>query len=342
MSPELQRLLRETSRSFYLTVRVLPGSVRSQIGLAYLLARATDTIADTGWVPVEIRLEALACLRRRILGQTRTPVDFSTLLSTQPTRGGVSLDAERQLLLRVEDAVQVLEQCESEDLGLIRSVLDVITGGQELDLQRFESGSTGSLRALARLEDLEDYTYRVAGCVGEFWTHLTRRRVFPKARLDDAAFLADGIRFGKGLQYVNILRDLPRDLAAGRCYIPMALLQAHGLTPEDLRHPENESRFRPLYATFLEQATDHLRAGWRYTLQLPRGQFRLRLACAWPVLLGAATIAKLRQESVLDPSRRIKVTRSEVRSVLVGSLLRLPFSGAWERQFSHRLGPLDA
>jgi len=40
-------LLKATSRSFYLTLRVLPAAVRSQIGLAYLLARTTDTIADT-------------------------------------------------------------------------------------------------------------------------------------------------------------------------------------------------------------------------------------------------------------------------------------------------------
>ena len=55
----LQDLLRDVSRSFYLTLKLLPGSIREQIGLAYLLARATDTIADTGAVSVEERLAAL-------------------------------------------------------------------------------------------------------------------------------------------------------------------------------------------------------------------------------------------------------------------------------------------
>jgi len=41
--------------------------------LAYLLARATDTIADTGLVPAEQRLAALAALRERILGLPRPP-----------------------------------------------------------------------------------------------------------------------------------------------------------------------------------------------------------------------------------------------------------------------------
>ncbi len=337
MPPELQKLLRETSRSFYLTVRILPGSVRSQIGLAYLLARATDTVADTGWVPVAVRLQALAGLRRRILGQSRKAVDFSSILAATPTSRGVSLDAERRLLLRVEEAVGLMERCNSEDLELIRRVLDVITGGQELDLERFETGEPGLLRALATSDALEDYTYRVAGCVGEFWTQLTRRRVFPQAIIDDAAFLEDGVRFGKGLQYVNILRDLPRDLAAGRCYVPSDALTKLGMTPKDLQNPASEPAFRPLYDSLLEHALGHLRAGWRYTNQIPRGQLRLRLACAWPVLLGVRTIAKLRREAVLDPTRRIKVTRPEVRSVLFGTVARLPFREAWERQFDAAL-----
>ena len=192
------------------------------------------------------------------------------------------------------------------------------------------------MRSLATLDELEDYTYRVAGCVGEFWTHLTRRRVFPKAKLNDAEFLADGIRFGKGLQYVNILRDLPRDLAAGRCYVPEELLKIHRLSPDALKNPATEARFRPLYNSLLERATHHLQAGWRYTSRIPGGQLRLRLACAWPVLLGARTVAKLRREAVLDPSRRIKVSRADVREVLLGSVLRLPVRGAWERQFDQQ------
>jgi farnesyl-diphosphate farnesyltransferase len=52
-------LLRDVSRSFYLTLRVLPREIRPQISLAYLLARATDTIADTKAVPRAKRVETL-------------------------------------------------------------------------------------------------------------------------------------------------------------------------------------------------------------------------------------------------------------------------------------------
>jgi len=64
------------------------------------------------------------------------------------------------------------------------------------------------------------------GCVGEFWTRICRAHLFPTAVLDDAFLLSNGVRFGKGLQLVNILRDLPVDLRHGRCYLPSVDLQA--------------------------------------------------------------------------------------------------------------------
>ena len=79
----LTRLLKQVSRSFYLTLRVLPRAIRPQIGLAYLLARTTDTIADTEIIPVAQRLAALQQLRERILGQSSAPLNFGELARQQ-------------------------------------------------------------------------------------------------------------------------------------------------------------------------------------------------------------------------------------------------------------------
>ena len=65
-------LLRGVSRSFYLTLRVLPGDLRIPIGLAYLLARAADTIADTRLLPSEDRLERLLEFRAQVDGPANT------------------------------------------------------------------------------------------------------------------------------------------------------------------------------------------------------------------------------------------------------------------------------
>ena len=59
-------LLKRVSRSFYLTMRVLPPDMRRPVGAAYLLARAADIIADTRAVHSPGRLEVLRALRNSI------------------------------------------------------------------------------------------------------------------------------------------------------------------------------------------------------------------------------------------------------------------------------------
>src|SRR5882757_9541665 len=133
MSPpsadSLNDLLRATSRSFYLTVRVLPARVRPQIGLAYLLARTTDTIADTELVPLAQRLDALQKLRERILGQNSAPLNFGEFVNHQGS------PAEKSLLEKIEDSLALLQTLSPEDLKLVREVLTTITSGQEMDVQ---------------------------------------------------------------------------------------------------------------------------------------------------------------------------------------------------------------
>ena len=338
-NPELlTRLLSQVSRSFYLTLRVLPRAIRPQIGLAYLLARTTDTIADTEILPVEQRLEALQKLRERIIGQSYAPVNFGSLAEQQ------GLPAEKILLERTEESLALLESLSPEDLKLVREVLATIVSGQELDLRRFgqQAAARGDARpinpinALKTAAELDDYTYRVAGCVGEFWTKMCRSHLFPVTKLDDAQFLADGIRFGKGLQLVNILRDLPADLKIGRCYLPLEQLTAAGLTAESLLKPENESKFLTLFQEHLDMAEAHLAAGWRYTNTLPFGQFRVRLACAWPVLIGIRTLEKLRAAKVAGLQQRVKITRGEVRGILLCSTLACWLPPMWQKLYSPR------
>ncbi|GIT75457.1 MAG: hypothetical protein Ct9H300mP30_5190 [Methanobacteriota archaeon] len=59
LDAELDAILKGTSRSFYLSLKQLPSGVRSQLGLLYLLARTSDTIADSERGSAESRLAAL-------------------------------------------------------------------------------------------------------------------------------------------------------------------------------------------------------------------------------------------------------------------------------------------
>jgi farnesyl-diphosphate farnesyltransferase len=328
MKDALNQLLKATSRSFYLTLGVLPAAVRPQIGLAYLLARTTDTVADTEVLPVEQRLSALQKLRERVLGQSSAPLNFGELARQQGS------PAEKLLLQKVEDSLALLSHFSAADQKLIRSVLATITSGQELDLRRFAGASPEKIIALETAADLDDYTFRVAGCVGEFWTKMCRAHLFPNARLDEKQFLADGIRFGKGLQLVNILRDLPADLKIGRCYLPAQRLEEARLFPEVLLSPVNEAKFLPLFHEYLDKAEAHLAAGWRYTNTLPYSQFRVRLACAWLVLIGAPTLEKLRTANAMGLQQRVKVPRSAVRGIIFRSVLASPVPLLWRKLYS--------
>jgi farnesyl-diphosphate farnesyltransferase len=328
----LRQLLKEVSRSFYLTLRVLPKSIRPQIGLAYLLARTTDTIADTELVSMEQRLRTLRALRERILGSSTGPIDFGDLVRQQGS------PEERALLEKCEASLALLRSLSPADQQLIRSVLETITSGQELDLRRFAGASAGRIVALPTDGDLEDYTYRVAGCVGEFWTRICRAHVFRKTALEDSFLLPRAIQFGKGLQMVNILRDLPADLRKGRCYLPNDRLMAVGLNPGDLLESANEARFRPLFGEYLDRAQLDLAAGWDYTNALPWRHGRVRLACAWPILIGVKTIERLRVSNVLNPEQRVKISRREVRQ-LVGETFFLYFwPPLWRKLYPGHLG----
>lgn len=317
-------LLRDVSRSFYLTLRVLPAGIRNQIGLAYLLARTTDTIADTELVPLTQRLDALQALRDRIQGKRHSVLELGELARQQGS------PAERRLLEQCESSIAALNTLSAADQQLVRNVLDTITSGQELDLRRFAEASAEHIVSLATDADLDDYTYRVAGCVGEFWTRMCRAHLFPQASLDVEFLSANGVRFGKGLQLVNIMRDLPVDLRQGRCYLPAQTLEPTGLQSADLLRSDSEPRLRPAYNRWLDRATGHLKAGWDYTNTLPRKCVRLRLACAWPLLIGNETLALLRNGPVLDPLYRLKVSRSRVRRIMLRSVFFYPWQNTWQ------------
>jgi farnesyl-diphosphate farnesyltransferase len=334
----MQDLLKQVSRSFYLTLRVLPQSINAQLSLAYLLARAADTVADTQLVEVGRRREALLQIRKSIqdvcAGIKPSLPDLGDLAEAQVSSVHHGTPAERTLLKTLAPILERLQAFSADDRLRIRNVLDTITHGQEMDLIRFSDASVDRIIALHNDAELDEYTYHVAGCVGEFWTHMCRAHVFPKDLLNDEDLLANGIRFGKGLQLVNILRDLPEDLQQGRCYIPEEELSKHNLRPRDLLDANKITAFRPLYDSYLQKAEDHLAAGWLYTTAVPFRYVRIRLSCAWPILIGLETVEELRRGNILDGRYHIRIPHSDTRWMILRSVSLYPIPAAWNGLFS--------
>lgn len=315
----LRPLLKSVSRSFYLTLTVVPSDVRAQVGTAYLLARAADTVADTELVERPRRLHHLTGLREWILDPVKhrdaVQAIQAELLAARPP--AQSDQSERVLLSRLEECGALLESLTPADQTLIRRVLGILTQGMQKDLADFPGGSTETLAALKTMADLDLYTYNAAGCVGEFWTRLMCAHRAALRDWDVERMAQVGIRFGKGLQYTNVLRDIAADLRRGRCYIPIELLETTGLKPADLLAPAALPTFKPVRDRLLRIALEHLDQGWLYTMAIPCREVRLRLACAWPILFALKTLQRVSiSESLLEPGKAPKMTRGEVYRIM--------------------------
>ena len=307
-------ILRSVSRSFYLSIRFLPAQLRDPIGVAYLLARTTDTVADTAQISASVRMETLTLLSNGIQGTASPDVVAELIASFVPLQKNAT---ERQLLESLPNCIACLERMEHADRDDIRLVLEKITRGQVLDLQRFDNPQ--EIRALNTAADLDEYTYLVAGCVGEFWTRLCFRHVRHFSSRSEDEMLALGQRYGMALQLINVLRDAGSDLRAGRCYFPEHELSAAHLTPSHiLSQPE---RFQPIYRTWLEKAKAGLISGMEYSHAIKNR--RVRAATVLPALIGARTLALLNASGPAVLQRTVKIPRAEVRAMILSLGLTL-------------------
>lgn len=316
----LNDLLKKVSRSFYLTLLAVPRTVRDQVGLSYLFARAADTIADTDLIDRGGRLLFLKQFKAQFAGDQ---VGWSDVRAIQAALIQHQTEsAERALLERLEDCFRLYLAFAPEDRRRIRELLSTLTNGMEMDLTVFPGDSALDLTALRTLDDLDRYTYYVAGCVGEFWTAMMCAHLPSLTRWNATEMAAIGVRFGKGLQLTNILKDLARDLQRGRCYIPEMLLREAGLAPKDLLTPDRLSAFRPVLVKLLRIALEHLDQGWLYTMAIPRREIRLRLACMWPILFAGATLQRVvASPDLLNPSVNVKMSKRHVRGIMALTIL---------------------
>ena len=318
------KILRSVSRSFYLSIRFLPALLREPIALAYLLARTSDTVADTSQIPQTVRIETLKLLSDAIQGAASRDVVADLAASFVSLQENSS---ERQLLEALPECLLWLNQMEHANRNDIRIVLKQITRGQLLDLERF--GEPKEVRALGSAADLDEYTYLVAGCVGEFWTRLCFRHVRNFARRTEDEMLALGRRYGMALQLINVLRDAGSDLRAGRCYFPEYELNAAHMTPSQIL--SEPKRFQSIYRTWLEKAKAGLESGMEYSRAIENR--RVRAATVLPALIGARTLALLQAAGASALERTVKVPRGEVRAMILSLAVTIVSRGKMDAIF---------
>ena len=366
----LGKVLADVSRAFYLSMRILPASCRPAVSLGYLLARAADTLADNSNRTPEERLKDLRTWKAIVAGGSgeedrsrfwrdmrlyvRQAAEKSELpkgAAPSVPAGPEELDGEElkscieilerngragrdtgitagegRLLLRLSEVYELFMSLDDFALGEVRDVVSTLISGMEWDLSYFPGIFTKN-------EELERYTYLVAGCVGRFWTHVTAHYLGAVKPEDMERAELLGVSFGKALQYTNILRDLPKDLRSGRCYIPCEVLAQ--FLPGGSPHRSLES-CRVYLKPFVAAALEHFRKALEYIKMTPKRFILLRLSTIWPVAIGLGTFAAM-GESRFWPAfgKRVKVSRRWVYAMILLSLLLVPSNTLLEAAFNY-------
>lgn len=314
--------LPRVSRTFALSIELLPASLRDAVRVGYLLCRVIDTVEDDAAAPQSTR-DAMFQAFERLLD---TPgADVSGFAALGATLGA---NADETALMAGSGAVfrcwWSLPEAQRE---VMRPwLVEMSRGMQEYTLRRVN----GALR-LRDTADLERYCGFVAGTVGALLTGLFRQQC-PSAGVPAATVMDSGWVFGLGLQLVNVLKDVAEDAERGVCWLPEDVAARHGV---DLAHILDADRAAG-FAVVQEvaaRARSHLREAARYTVSWPAEAGReVRLFCVVPLVFAVLTLDEVeRGGDTLKLGRTPKISRAVVGEVVARAVAEAGVPGALER-----------
>src|SRR5215475_8889573 len=272
MTVSLEDLLEKTSRTFALSIPVLPEPTRREVMLAYLLFRIADTFEDASHWPAPLRIDALHEFRDLLReGQAPLVHEKANRLSSKWTAAGVSPhEGYRQLIYETPFVLDAFFQLDPE---AVASVRDHVSRSAE-GMAKFVARTDGGVLVLNDMVDLRAYCYSVAGIVGEMLSELFLLK--RGSLLAIAPYLRErASTFGEALQLVNILKDVAVDENEGRSFLPRSVPRAE----------------------VFDLARTDLAIAAEYTLALqsagaPRGLVEF---CALPAELAWATLRKVEE-----------------------------------------------
>lgn len=277
-------LLEKTSRTFALSIPLLPEPTRREVAIAYLLFRIADTFEDaTRWQPeqqVAALEEFIELIERPDRQRAR---EAAARWCAEPP---IEHDGYMELLADTPRVLDELARLDAEARDIVVRHTIRTARGMAGFVNRVQSGSV-HLRDLA---DLQRYCYTVAGIVGELSTALFLRQR-DQLQAIAAELQQRAARFGEALQLVNILKDSAFDTDEGRFYLPPTIPRAEVMA---LAHDDLETAGE--YTRLLQ------RAG------APRGVVAF---CALPVRLAAAALQRVAAEG---PGA--KVSREQVWEIV--------------------------
>jgi farnesyl-diphosphate farnesyltransferase len=194
---EAMEVLKATSRTFYIPITFLKKDLKDAVAIAYLAMRAIDEIEDHKKLTNNVKCHLLMEVSRLLLEENFNREKYNTLVSPYgDILPKVTLRLADWLLIAPVDARNRVQSATSEmAAGMAK------WAKANWDIQT--------------PEDLDDYTYHVAGLVGVMLSDLWKWHDGIETNRELA------IGYGRGLQAINILRNQPKDMdERGVSFVP--------------------------------------------------------------------------------------------------------------------------
>lgn len=254
-------VLKETSRTFYIPITFLQKDLKKAVASAYLVFRAIDEIEDHE----ELDNNEKHMILMQVSDLFKQPFNNENYLRIL----GSTKEKMPEVTLRLEEWLQA---CPKDTLPFVMNAACEMAFGMA-------KWAKANWQIHTR-EDLDDYTYYVAGLVGVMLSNLWEHCAGVKTDRELA------IGYGRGLQAVNILRNEKEDLdERGVSFVP------DGWTRKEL----------------FEYADENLAKANEYMKSLNKRS--IILFCRLPLALAYKTLNALKEG-------REKITRAEVEETV--------------------------
>jgi farnesyl-diphosphate farnesyltransferase len=301
-----REILPAVSRTFALSIRVLPGELGRAVLAAYLLCRIADTLEDEPALP--------AARKAALLDELLRCFDDAAAADAFPARvTSITGEPAHVRLTRHADLVFVLHRSLSEATRAhVRRWVGEMIGGMRKFVLLYPHGIR-----IQSLEEYREYCYYVAGTVGYLLTDLWHEHAPSIGERQYEVLRAKCRAFAEALQTVNILKDVATDAEhENSIYIPEQLLREHGSSHAEILHDDRLRGTRAALATLVRLAQHDLEGARSYLLLIPRRAVAIRLFCVLPLLFAYATLRDLTHlPHALAQRQVVKISRREVKSL---------------------------
>ena len=308
-----RRILPRVSRTFALSIRLLPGSLGTAVLSAYLLCRIADTIEDDHAATVARKAELLELL----VAALDDPAAAGRLAGAAPEL--VAGDAAHvELVAGAPHVLAVYRSLPERSRLRVRHWVTEMVHGMEKFVRLYPQGIR-----IRTLPEYKEYCYYVAGTVGHLLTDLWHEHTRSIGVAEYRALWRKCRAFGEALQTVNILKDIAWDARhENAIYVPEQSLREHGSSHGTLLSPAHAAQNHAALAELIELAWRDLDQALDYFVTLPRRAVSVRAFCLLPLLFAFATLRDLtRSRAMLREGGTVKISRAEVRSLMVAGLL---------------------